>query len=54
MGMARAELVPVSLSPLRPALHAAFPRPGELPALLQSQVLPTGSEVLPLVQKLQD
>lgn len=58
MGMAVAELVPVSLSPLQPPLHAAAQpghgREAELPALLQNQVLLTSSEVLPLVQKLRD
>lgn len=56
MGIAMAELVPVSLSSLQPPLHAAAEpgqrREAELPALLQSQVLLTSSEVLPLVQKL--
>lgn len=58
MGIALAELVPMSLSSLQPPLHAAAEpghgRKAELPALLQSQVLLTSSEVLPLVQKLQD
>lgn len=58
MGITTAEPVAVSLSPLQPPLHAAAEpghgREAELPALLQNQVLLASSEVLPLVQKLQD